>query len=57
MFVDATRIPVIAADRGITAALCLETIGVQIGTAFFVCDESGANELNRQACLVLKTRH
>ncbi|WP_439887314.1 NAD(P)H-dependent flavin oxidoreductase [Pseudomonas sp. MBLB4123] len=52
--VDAVRIPVIAAGgiadgRGIAAALCLGAQGVQIGTAFLACRESGASELHRQA--------
>ncbi|MHA6495104.1 NAD(P)H-dependent flavin oxidoreductase [Pseudomonas borbori] len=52
--VDAVRIPVIAAGgiadgRGIAAALCLGAQGVQIGTAFLACRESGASERHRQA--------
>ena len=54
MVVDAVRIPVIAAGgiadgRGIAAALCLGAQGVQIGTAFLACDESGAPAIHRAA--------
>ncbi len=46
--VDAVPIPVIAAGgimdgRGIAAALALGAGGVQMGTAFLACDESGAH--------------
>ncbi len=46
--VDAVRVPVIAAGgimdgRGIAAALALGAAGVQLGTAFLACDESGAH--------------
>lgn len=46
--VDYLRIPVIAAGgimdgRGITAALALGAAGVQLGTAFLACSESGAH--------------
>lgn len=52
--VDAVRIPAIAAGgiadgRGIAAALCLGAQGVQIGTAFLACRESGTSERHRQA--------
>jgi nitronate monooxygenase len=45
--VDATRVPVLAAGgimdgRGIAAALALGAAGVQMGTAFIPCRESGA---------------
>lgn len=48
--VDATPLPVIAAGgimdgRGIAAALALGASGVQMGTAFLACDESGAHEV------------
>ncbi len=60
--VDAVRIPVIAAGgitdgRGVAAALCLGAQGVQIGTAFLACQESGANELHRQALFSPMARH
>jgi nitronate monooxygenase len=45
---DAVRVPVIAAGgimdgRGIAAAFALGARGVQLGTAFLACDESGAH--------------
>jgi nitronate monooxygenase len=48
--------PVVAAGgiadaRGIAAALALGADGVQLGTAFVACDESGASQLHRQALL------
>ncbi len=51
---DAVRVPVIAAGgigdaRGIVAALTLGAQGVQMGTAFLACDESGASPLHRAA--------
>jgi nitronate monooxygenase len=51
--VDAVRVPVIAtggiADgRGVAAALMLGAQGVQIGTAFLACDESGTSSLHRE---------
>ncbi len=52
--VDAVRVPVIAAGgiadgRGVAAALALGAQGVQIGTAFLACDESGAPAQHREA--------
>ena len=52
--VDAVRAPVIAAGgiadgRGVAAALALGAKGVQIGTAFLACEESGAPALHREA--------
>jgi nitronate monooxygenase len=49
---DAVRIPVIAAGgivdgRGVAAAMALGADGVQIGTAFLACEESGAGALHR----------
>jgi nitronate monooxygenase len=46
--VDAVGVPVIAAGgimdgRGIAAALALGAAGVQLGTAFLACEESGAH--------------
>lgn len=51
--VDAVNLPVIAAGgiadgRGIKAAMQLGAEAVQIGTAFFACDESGASDYHRQ---------
>jgi nitronate monooxygenase len=53
---DAVSLPVVAAGgitdaRGIVAALALGAEGVQIGTAFLACEESGANPLHRNAIL------
>ena len=54
--VDAVRLPVVAAGgigdaRGIMAAFALGAEGVQMGTAFLACEESGANMLHREALL------
>jgi nitronate monooxygenase len=54
--VDAVQLPVVAAGgivdaRGIVAALALGAEGVQMGTAFLVCEESGASTLHRKAIL------
>jgi nitronate monooxygenase len=54
--VDAVRLPVVAAGgigdaRGIVAAFALGAEGVQMGTAFLACEESGANMLHREALL------
>ena len=53
---DAVRLPVVAAGgigdaRGIVAAFALGAEGVQMGTAFLACEESGANTLHREALL------
>ncbi|WP_299195460.1 nitronate monooxygenase [uncultured Amphritea sp.] len=50
----ATRLPVIAAGgiadrRGIRGALAMGAAGVQLGTAFLLCDESRISEIHRQA--------
>jgi nitronate monooxygenase len=54
--VDAVKLPVVAAGgigdaRGIVAALALGAEGVQMGTAFLACEESGANPHHRKALL------
>jgi len=54
--VDAVSLPVVAAGgigdaRGIVAAFALGAEGVQMGTAFLACEESGANTLHRDALL------
>ena len=54
--VDAVEIPVVAAGgiadaRGITAAFALGAEGVQMGTVFLACEESGASSLHREAIL------
>lgn len=54
--VDAVKIPVIAAGgisdaRGIAAAFALGAEGVQMGTVFLACEQSGAHLLHRQAIL------
>ena len=54
--VDAVKLPVVAAGgigdaRGIVAAFALGAEGVQMGTAFLACEESGAKALHREALL------
>jgi nitronate monooxygenase len=54
--VDAVKLPVVAAGgigdaRGVVAAFALGAQGVQMGTAFLACEESGANPLHRNALL------
>jgi nitronate monooxygenase len=54
--VDAVSLPVVAAGgigntRGIVAAFALGAEGVQMGTAFLACEESGATTLHRKALL------
>lgn len=58
---DAVSVPVIAAGgiadaRGISAAFALGAEGVQIGTAFLACEESGANALYRATVLSAAAR-
>jgi nitronate monooxygenase len=53
---DAVSLPVVAAGgisdgRGVKAAFALGAEGVQIGTAFLACEESGASELHRRLLL------
>lgn len=52
--VDAVSTPVVAAGgiadaRGIAAALALGAEGVQMGTVFLACEESGAHPVHREA--------
>lgn len=52
--VAALELPVIAAggiadERGVAAAQALGAAGVQVGTAYLLCDESRASPLHRQA--------
>ncbi|HEV2709946.1 MAG TPA: nitronate monooxygenase [Edaphobacter sp.] len=54
--VDAVTLPVVAAggiadSRGIMAAFALGAEGVQMGTAFLACEESGASTHHRHALL------
>ena len=54
--VDQVNIPVIAAGgimdgRGLAASLCLGANGVQMGTAFLTCIESGAHKVYKEAVL------
>jgi nitronate monooxygenase len=54
--VDAVKVPVVASGgimdgRGIAAALVLGAAGVQMGTAFLACEESGISEAYRSAIL------
>jgi nitronate monooxygenase len=54
--VDAVTIPVVAAGgiadaRGVAAAFELGAEGVQMGTIFLACEESGAHPLHREAIL------
>lgn len=54
--VDAVSVPVIASGgimdgRGIAAALVLGADGVQMGTAFLTCDESGIPDAYKEAIL------
>src|SRR5277367_5926396 len=60
--VDAVRVPVVAAGgiadaRGIAAAFALGAEGVQMGTVFLACEESGAHPLHREAILSGKAGH
>jgi nitronate monooxygenase len=53
---DLVSVPVVAAggiadSRGIVAAFALGAEGVQIGTAFLACEESGASAQHREALL------
>ena len=60
--VDRVKLPVIAAGgisdrRGVAAALALGAAAVQLGTAFLVCEESGAAPLHREKILSPEARH
>jgi nitronate monooxygenase len=60
--VDRVSLPVIAAGgiadgRGIAAALTLGASGVQIGTAFLACEESGAPPIHRERLFSDDARH
>jgi nitronate monooxygenase len=53
--VDVVDVPVIAAGgigdaRGVVAALALGAEGVQMGTAFLACEESGPSRIHREFC-------
>jgi nitronate monooxygenase len=57
--VDHLSIPVIAAGgimdgRGLMASLCLGAMGVQMGTAFLTCIESGAHPIYKEAIIHAK---
>ncbi|OAH55732.1 nitronate monooxygenase [Domibacillus aminovorans] len=54
--VDSVSIPVVAAGgimdgRGLMASICLGAKGVQMGTAFLTCIESGAHHVHKEAIL------
>jgi nitronate monooxygenase len=60
--VDIVDVPVIAVGgigdaRGVIAALALGAEGVQMGTAFLACEESGASALHREALLRKQAGH
>jgi len=60
--VDAVSIPVIASGgimegRGVAAAFMLGACAVQMGSAFLVCQESGANRTHQQALLEADAAH
>ncbi|MBU5214040.1 NAD(P)H-dependent flavin oxidoreductase [Heyndrickxia oleronia] len=57
--VDDVNIPVVAAGgimdgRGLMASICLGAMGIQMGTAFLTCIESGANKVHKEAILNAK---
>ncbi|RDW20262.1 nitronate monooxygenase [Oceanobacillus arenosus] len=54
--VDNVSIPVVSAGgimdgRGLMASICLGAKGVQMGTAFLTCTESGASEIHKEEIL------
>lgn len=60
--VDKVRIPVIAAGgiadaRGVRAAMALGASGVQVGTAFLACHESGTSDLHRDILMTARARY
>src|SRR5580765_8225982 len=60
--VDNVDVPVIAAGgiadaRGVVAAMVLGAEGVQMGTVFLACEESGASPLHRQVLRGKKAGH
>src|ERR1700730_895967 len=60
--VDIVDVPVIAAGgigdaRGLIAALALGAEGIQMGTVFLSCEESGASRLHREALLRKNAGH
>jgi nitronate monooxygenase len=60
--VDCVKVPVLAAGgiadaRGVSAAKALGAAGVQIGTAFLACEESGAPRLHRDVLFSERARH
>jgi nitronate monooxygenase len=60
--VDIVSVPVLAAGgiadaRGVVAALALGAEGVQMGTVFLGCEESGASRLHREALLGPEAGH
>jgi nitronate monooxygenase len=60
--VDTVNAPVVAAGgiadaRGVVAALALGALGVQMGTVFLACEESGASRLHREALRGRKAGH
>jgi nitronate monooxygenase len=60
--VDRVTLPVIAAGgiadgRGVAAALTLGAAGVQIGTAFLACEESGAPPIHRERLFSDSAKH
>ncbi|MFT4413781.1 NAD(P)H-dependent flavin oxidoreductase [Fredinandcohnia humi] len=60
--VDNVNIPVISAGgimdgRGLMASICLGAKGVQMGTAFLTCVESGAHQVHKEAILNANEDH
>lgn len=60
--IDAVNIPVVAAGgimdaRGLMASICLGAKGVQMGTAFLTCIESGAHQVHKEAILNANEDH